>query len=71
MSTEIDLSEIDAAIMAEDWCQVLAILFACRDDGERFPEVCAHAIKGAYALGARAGRDMALAKFMNMPGTAQ
>ena len=22
MSTEIDLSEIDAAIMAEDWCQV-------------------------------------------------
>ena len=65
--SDIDLTEIDAAIASEDWSLVLAVMLAARDDAERHVAICAHAIKGAYALGARTGRDMALAKFMNTP----
>ena len=44
---EIDLTEIDSAVAAEDWTAVLAIMFAGRDDPERHVEICAHALKGA------------------------
>jgi len=64
-----DLAEIDEAIMAEDWTHVLAIMFAVRDDPERYVALATHALKGAWALGARTGRDMALSRFMNQMPT--
>ena len=70
---EVDLSEIDAAIIAEDWTAVLALLFACRDDPVRYVELCTHALKGSYVLGVLAGRHMAFEHALeNMqPGIAQ
>ena len=54
---DVDLAEIDEAVMSEDWEHVLAMMFACRDDPVRYVELCTHALKGSYVLGARAGRD--------------
>jgi hypothetical protein len=66
---EIDLTEIDDAIVREDWSLALAIMFAVRDDPERYVALATHASKGAWALGARTGRDMALTRFMNQTPT--
>ena len=41
------------------------MMYGAREDLERFAAISSHALKGSWVLGARAGRDMALAKFMN------
>ena len=64
--TDVDLTEIDLAVMAEDWCHVLALMSSVRDDPERYVAICSHALKGSYVLGARAGFKKATGQPVNV-----